>query len=351
MRLLVGVAVLCLVAAGCGGVESEPNLAQAIERTEAQGSGRIDVVGNQKTNHELVQFDCTGEADYSARRVHVSCDYDDLGRIEAIAIGKDFYLRNHWPAGFASEDKWLKQTGEVDEDTSLANLSPQRLLALLKKASTEIERIGEEDVRGVATVRYRLTVECGSAVLDCEGSAPVDVWIADDGIVRRISLHDDVGGATFEFYDFGVDVDIEPPPADQVAEGDLLVPGQSTIETSQGVECATGEARPIRQGQAVATLRRHGFSMVDDGQSCMVTNAAGNGGDVLEREGIVFCSVHAEPPAGAPKTVVRRSTEGADAELALENLECTIFTDSPTGEEKIDRLEAAFDELEQAIHP
>ena len=56
-------------------------------------------------------------------------------------------------------------------------------------------------------------------------------------------------------------------------------------------------------------------------------------------------------PADAPTTVARRGVDGADAELRLRNLTCTILTDSPTGEVKIDRLEAAFAELERAIRP
>jgi hypothetical protein len=40
-----------------------------------------------------------------------------------------------------------------------------------------------------------------------------------------------------------------------------------------------------------------------------------------------------------------------DVELVLQTLQCTIFTDSPAAEERIDRLEAAFGELRCAIRP
>ena len=84
---------------------------------------------------------------------------------------------------------------------------------------------------------------------------------------------------------------------------------------------------------------------------CIVDNYGDDPEATLRREGHVSCGVHAEPPADAPKTTVRRGADGADAELALQNVVCTIFTDSPTGEEKIAKLEAAFEELERAIHP
>jgi pyruvate-formate lyase-activating enzyme len=221
----------------------------------------------------------------------------------------------------------------------------------LRNATSETERIGEEDVRGEGTVHYRLTVECDGANLECEGSAPVDVWIADDGIVRRIALEDDEGNVTFEFFDFGADVVIEPPSADEVVDEDALSSGSSGVTLQPSGPCTDDRARPISDAQARNALRRHGFSVAVDTCGVLTNTIGGNGNDVLAREGIVFCTVQRTPPDGAPETVVRRRVEGADAELVLENLDCTIFTDSPTGEEKIDRLEAAFEELQREIQP
>ena len=72
---LVMVAALSLFAVGCGGVENEPNLAAAIDRTEAQGSGMFTVEGTQRMSKKPVEYGCTGEADYAAKSVHVDCDY------------------------------------------------------------------------------------------------------------------------------------------------------------------------------------------------------------------------------------------------------------------------------------
>ncbi len=348
--LLFVVAVSCVLAAGCGGSENEPNLAEAAERTEAQGTGRFEVTGFQQANRKPVAFECAGSANYSGKRVHVDCDVE-AGGIEAIAIGNDFYVRGAlFAGGEAGADTWVKMETD-DEEDSLKNLSPQRLLPMLRNASSETERIGEQEVRGEVTVRYRLTVDCESAQLSCAASAPVDVWIGDDGVVRRIALEDDDGTATFEFFAFGTEVDIDAPPADQVVdEGSALSSG---AWSSYPVECApaTREAKPISREQAVSALRRNGFSMRGDAQSCIVSNATGDSTDVLAQEGIVHCGIHAKPPADAPRTVTRGGADGADAELTLENLVCTIFTDSPTGEEKIDRLEQAFAELERELRP
>ena len=165
-----------------------------------------------------------------------------------IAIGNDFYVRGMVFTG--TSEKWVKFEGDVDDDTSLASLSPQKLLRLLRSASSETERVGEEDVRGEATVRYRLVVDCEAAKLECSSMTSVEVWVGDDGIVRRISLEDDDGTATFEFFDFGADVRIEAPPASDVVEEDLVAGSSSSGGgTSGGIEvtCAEGEAVPISQ--------------------------------------------------------------------------------------------------------
>jgi hypothetical protein len=222
---------------------------------------------------------------------------------------------------------------------------------MLRTASSETERIGEEDVRGEETVRYRLTVDCDGAQLDCSESAPVDVWIADDGVVRRIALTDDSSELTFEFFEFGADVVIEPPSADEVVDEDALGSGSSGVTLTPSGRCTDDRARPISDAQAGNALRRHGFSVAADSCGVLTNTIGANGNDVLANKGQVVCIVHRTPPDGAPRTVVRRGVEGADAELVLQNLECTIFTDSPTGEEKIGRLEAAFEELRSEIQP
>ncbi len=346
--MLIGAALLCLAAAGCGGLENEPNLAKAAERTEAAGSGRFALDGVQSMDDKQVAVTCAGEADYAAKSVRVDCNYADLGKLQAIAIGRDSYVRGDWPPGFATTDKWMKSSGDLDDD-SLANLSPERLLALLRAASSETERVGEEDVRGSSTVRYRLTVDCEPAILECDGTAPVEVWIDDEGFVRRISLDDDDGLATFEFFDFGADVDIHAPPADEVVDEDEVFSTESGSSSFGPITCADGEAKPIGQALATRILRSHGFEMHDVG--CLLTNSGGDATDVLAREGLVDCGVHAEPPAGAPKTVTRRTSGSEDATFVLENLECTIDADGAQAAKQIGRLEAAFEELEHAIRP
>ena len=61
--------------------------------------------------------------------------------VVAIAIGSDSYFRG---ALFGTgTDKWVKSTGEEDDDDALQSLSPQKLLHVLREASSDTERLGE----------------------------------------------------------------------------------------------------------------------------------------------------------------------------------------------------------------
>jgi hypothetical protein len=55
---------------------------------------------------------------------------------------------------------------------------------------------------------------------------PVQVWIDDDGFVRRMTQTLDGMTMTTELYDFGTDVSVEEPPANDVVDFSALM-GQS----------------------------------------------------------------------------------------------------------------------------
>ena len=262
-----------------------------------------------------------------------------------IVLGDATYARGEVLGALDAGSKWIKFTD--DEDLG-REFSPQQLLSSLQAASQETRREGEEDVRGVATVRYVLEVDCDQAeVFDCAGTtAPVDVWIGDDSLVRRIRIEEGSSPATIEFYDFGVEVAIQPPPAEETQDVDDLFGGQ---------KCAGDFGEPIGLGQALSAVRRQGFGVATDGKCsggvAAFANANRTGSQTIGPEGHVFCLVRESPPADAPTSVRRSGADGADAGLELQNLECTIFLDRPNGDEQIDKLEAAFAELERTVRP
>jgi hypothetical protein len=125
---------------------------------------------------------------------------------------------------------------------------PRQALLYLRAASGPVDEVGDEDVRDVATTHYRMTVDLEKVakvdpeqrenverVIEQSGvrEVPTEVWVDDDGLVRRMKLaYDDMRFAagqrgdmamTMELYDFGVDADVEPPPARQVVDIEQLM--------------------------------------------------------------------------------------------------------------------------------
>lgn len=133
---------------------------------------------------------------------------------------------------------------------------PSQFLEMLRGAG-KAEVVGREDVRGVPTTHYAARVSIqdaldASAGEDREGleemlaglgsggdlaalSMPVEVWIDEAGLPRRLTLTLDLGGitpevpagatmtVTMEMFDFGADVGIERPPAGEVTDMTQLV--------------------------------------------------------------------------------------------------------------------------------
>jgi hypothetical protein len=133
---------------------------------------------------------------------------------------------------------------------------PTQVLAYLKAASGDVERVGTDTVRGVATTHYKATIDFRKVpdsapageraavrrsmeqLIDVSGTstAPIEVWIGQDGLARRIVTTTTTGTAAqriklrqrIELYDFGTKVDVKPPPASAVLDaGDFggLPPG------------------------------------------------------------------------------------------------------------------------------
>ncbi len=116
-----------------------------------------------------------------------------------------------------------------------SNPTPNAALAYLRGANGKVEKVGEEKVRRRehdALPRPRSTSSMPRAgrraparrsirrVIDVGGvtTLPVDVWVGDDGFVRKVGLHGQQSSKsqsakiTMELYDFGSPVTIAPPP-------------------------------------------------------------------------------------------------------------------------------------------
>jgi hypothetical protein len=130
-------------------------------------------------------------------------------------------------------------TAELPAGTSSAgtqNFGDQ--LAALRGAG-DVQETGHEVIRGVETTRYHAEIDTQRALdrvdaadrdsvqkaLELFGdSMPMDVWIDGDGLPRRVAMKIRTTAAgqsisvdeRIDFYDFGADVSVEAPPADEV---------------------------------------------------------------------------------------------------------------------------------------
>ena len=157
--------------------------------------------------------------------------------MEMILVDKAMYMKS---ASFGTGDKWLKI--DLSDPSSLFGMigkatDPEVMFEAME-APKKLELVGSEDVDGVETNHYRITMdptqyleamEFPAAMADMLPKELVtDMWVDADNLPRKFTQTVEVqapgGGAptssTTEgtYADFGTDVEIEAPPASEVTE-------------------------------------------------------------------------------------------------------------------------------------
>jgi hypothetical protein len=157
-------------------------------------------------------------------------------------LGDTVYTRNAWhgkvalPAGksWISAPRMsagdLGRIGTAIEVIKLGSQDPQFVLQRLRSA-TRVRETGAASGNGWTGHRYSFSIsdrrDAKGGVLTASGTVTVD----SHGLVRVLSLQTGEGGqkdgrtnAVIEFGDYGVRVDVTPPPAAQVVAVDRLTP-------------------------------------------------------------------------------------------------------------------------------
>jgi hypothetical protein len=253
LSVLVG-----LGAPACGGSDKKPIavLASATSKTVESKSSRVALtIKTAGTGAGSGTITGDGAFDYVNRRGTLTMDTSAMdipgfsGNIELVLLGDVFYMK--LPSGILGTKPWLKidvatlgQQSGVDLAglRDLGSNDPSTNLQFLRGASDNVTKQGTEKVRGTETTRYHLTVDLEKAKTKVpenlrddidriirqigHSTYPADVWVDGDELVRRLRFDfAGAGGApaagaaatvTQEFYDFGVAVTAEAPPADQV---------------------------------------------------------------------------------------------------------------------------------------
>ena len=265
-RVLLALQVVALAVGltACGGdaIALDP-VASAATKTVESGSSRVEFTATMKVAGESVEMSGSGAFDYRRGRGEASYQmqvpmFGEVG-MDMRLVGTKVYIRlpEALSGGLTGGKEWMgADIGKSLEQAGLGGLDltqqqdPAQTLQYLRSASTGVSEAGTATVRGVETTRYtgkldfRKALEEGidqlelpaaerqraregmKEMLDQFGGegVPFEVFIGDDGLLRRMTLDMDmsIGGQTMsmamrmDYFDFGLDVKVQAPPAQDV---------------------------------------------------------------------------------------------------------------------------------------
>jgi hypothetical protein len=260
---------LAVVATGCGGgdnseasgTSTSSSAQQAVLQAATYGadlkSGRMSF--SATIDAGAVNGTFAGEGAFAGNKARMSFDMSDFTNGQASgttdAVFDDLVMYMRFPApisnafGLPGGKEWIKfDLAELGREQGIdfgalfnqfSRSDPSRSLELLRGAQADFREVGEEEVRGVETTHYRGTVDLERLAqtappdaresyrrlleLSAETRIPVDVWIDGDGHTRRIRYEQEMSDGSSmelaqEYYDFGAEVKVEPPPKSEVAD-------------------------------------------------------------------------------------------------------------------------------------
>jgi hypothetical protein len=266
-------ALMAAVLTACGSEDLSPRaaVAEAASKTAEAGSSRVAYSATMSGGQLAEEIELEGEGTFDYRRrvgeMRMQMPAPIRGEMRTIVDGLVLYMQfpPEMRARLRTEKPWLKldlaKAGDemgLDLDALMQTDQgdPTQTLNYLRAASDEVEEVGEEEIRGTETTHLRATVDFDRALEGTlEGvpagerervresfrrivrltglkTMPMDVWIDGEGRARRIAMDYEMElpatgrsrmQMAFDYFDFGVDVDVEPPPAGQVMDLTKLV--------------------------------------------------------------------------------------------------------------------------------
>jgi hypothetical protein len=272
-----GAAETTTTAGGTSGVEGDlaslqQAMAQTAESAPSRVEGLIRMEGLADAPAETVEMPFSVITDPATGNNSMTMDFgamaaiggedippemaELMGSMEIRQIGDTVYMKFPFFTAFlGAETEWVSMPAEEDsvaEDMTpgAAPNDPGSFLDSFKDVEGRVEVVGTEDVRGISTTHYQIIIDeewmaemSEEDIEDLEEQGfvpgaefPLNLWVADDGLVHRMSITTDASQLedaeefesmtmTFDFFDFGESVTIEPPPADQVTDMENLTGG------------------------------------------------------------------------------------------------------------------------------
>ena len=178
-----------------------------------------------------------GQARFSDAGVEMKAASTGAQAMEMILVGQAMYMKS---PDLGAGDKWLK-IDLSDPDSifgMIGKATDPEVMFKAMEAPKKLELVGSEDVDGVETNHYRITLDPAqyldamdfpAAMADMLPKEMVtEMWVDADNLPRKFAQTLEipaVGGgkatsSTTEgsYSDFGADVEIEEPPASEVTE-------------------------------------------------------------------------------------------------------------------------------------
>ncbi len=277
---LVGLlAALVVAVAGCAGDDSAGGtsgaralLTGAPAKTIDAGSARIAVDASIEGQRRGT-FAGQGEFDFETERGRLELDLGPLGlagasKTEVLLDADLVYLKLGAALPGLGQKPWVRidlgalKAGQGDGIEALRQLranDPRAVINELRGATGDATKIGTEAVRGTDTTHYKTTVDLDRAAAASPSSVrddlaevarqlgtsklAVEAWLDADGRIRRLQYTIDLADldedapakrtgegmvvARLELYEFGVEVAVAPPSADQTTDlAELLGTGR-----------------------------------------------------------------------------------------------------------------------------
>lgn len=179
----------------------------------------------------------SGQARFSDDGMEMKASSTGAQTMELILLGQAMYMKS---AELGTGDSWIKI--DLSDPNSLFGMigkaTDPEVMFKAMQSPKKLELVGTEDVDGVATHHYRITMDPSQYLAAMEFPAAMadmlpeelvtEMWIDADNLPRKftqtIEVPSAAGGAATSsttegtYSDFGTDVEIEAPPADEVTE-------------------------------------------------------------------------------------------------------------------------------------
>jgi hypothetical protein len=207
-----------------------------------------------------IEAESTGSAEDEIGAAFLELFLGLFTKFEVRQVGDTVYMNNPMLVSFAGgETEWIASPADGSDDIASGFLqdsptTPADVLDPFSNGNAEVIEVGQEFVRGVETTHYQLVYDKESllesapagerAELEQEleqfgDDLVIDVWMDDEYLYKIFfdidgtQIESEEGDSfermtmTYEIYDYGADIVIEAPPADQVTfvEEEALSPG------------------------------------------------------------------------------------------------------------------------------